>query len=46
MIVWKTSGNDDVPEPTPGLNQEFDQANNLCDQTKAHLDEYLNDIKT
>lgn len=34
MIVWKKSGGgtyDDIPEPQPGLDSEFDQVNSQCE---------------
>jgi hypothetical protein len=34
MVIWKQSGNDDIPEPTPGLDSDFDLANSRCDQIK------------
>jgi hypothetical protein len=45
MVIWKQSGNDDIPEPTPGLDSDFDLANSRCDQIKQYLDDYLNDVK-
>jgi hypothetical protein len=47
MIVWKSSGFglDDVPEPLPGLDPEFDHANTQCEKVKEQLNESLNNIK-
>ena len=49
MIVWKKSGggcSDDIPEPQPGLDTEFDQVNSECDLEKHKIEEYLNYIKS
>ena len=47
MIVWKSSGSgcEDVPEPMPGLDNEFDLANAGCDKIKGLLNDQLNNIK-
>jgi hypothetical protein len=39
MIVWKSSGGnlEDVPEPMPGLDPEFDLANTRCNSIKDLL---------
>jgi len=48
MIVWKSSGasaSEDVPEPMPGLDPQFDETNKRCDTSKEHLNEYLDSVR-
>jgi len=48
MIVWKSSGasaSEDVPEPMPGLDAQFDESNKRCDTSKEHLSEYLESVR-
>ena len=44
MIVWKKtqSGDEEIPEPQPGLDEGFDTCNNYVDQIKLKLEEILN----
>lgn len=46
MIVWKRtqSGDEEIPEPQPGLDKAFDQRNADVDAIKARLEDIL--IKT
>ena len=43
MIVWKKiqGGDEDIPEPQPGLDENFDKINALVDEVKENLDAYL-----
>ena len=41
MIQWKSVGNKKVPEPIPGLDEDFDQANQAVEDIKTKLEEYL-----
>jgi len=47
MIVWKKvqGSEDDIPEPKPGIDEEFDKANQDVDRIKFDLDEELDKIK-
>lgn len=46
MIVWKRtqSGDEEIPEPQPGLDKTFDARNADVDAIKARLEDIL--IKT
>lgn len=44
MIVWKKSGNapdEEIPEPQPGLDEDFDRCNSAVDSIKTKLEEIL-----
>lgn len=50
LILWKkahssTGKEIDVPEPTPGIDAEFDGANDKVDAIKKELDNYLIEIR-
>ena len=48
MLVWKKtpSGEDEIPEPQPGLDETFDRANNRVLRIKQKLDHLLGKIRT
>ena len=44
LIVWKAINGDKnvcIPEPQPGIDQTFDDANKLVDSIKSELESYL-----
>ncbi len=43
MIVWKRTqnGDDEIPEPQPGLDEDFDAANAAVDEVKGRLEKIL-----
>jgi len=49
-IIWKrTSGggaDEEIPEPQPGLDAQFDQANAAVDSVKEQLNEYLGEVRS
>ena len=45
MIQWKTVGKKKVPEPRPGLDENFDRANRAVEKVKHEIEEYLDTIK-
>jgi hypothetical protein len=49
LIVWKTINTEsnkriEIPEPQPGVDTEFDQANELVNSIKDELDTYCKAI--
>jgi DNA mismatch repair protein MSH6 len=45
MVIWKRIGNEKVPEPAKGIDETFDQANELVNDIKKKLHEELERIK-
>ena len=48
MIVWKAAGegsSEDIPEPKPGLDLDFDEANHRVNKIKEILQQYLDTVK-
>ena len=47
LVVWKKAagGDEDIPEPKAGLDDNFDGANKIVEQCKKNLDEYLAHVK-
>ena len=47
MIVWKQLPNstDMIPEPAPGIDSNFDNANLAVNKIKESLNEYLSEIR-
>lgn len=43
LVVWKKAagGDEDIPEPKQGLDENFDRANDLVNACKFKLDAYL-----
>ena len=45
MPTWKQVGGRKVPEPKPGMDEEFDGLNRKIDDIKKEFNDYLKDIK-
>ncbi len=45
MIQWKSVGNKKVPEPVPGLDEEFDTANSQVEKIKERLEAYIEKVR-
>ncbi len=45
MIQWKSVGSKKVPEPVPGLDEEFDQANARVERIKEKLETYIEKVR-
>lgn len=45
MIQWKSVGSKKVPEPVPGLDEEFDQANAKVEKIKGRLETYIEKVR-
>jgi DNA mismatch repair protein MSH6 len=47
MVVWKKTagGDEDIPEPQPGLDEGFDNCNQRVDEIKAKLEALLNQVR-
>jgi len=47
MIVWKKAAGSDneIPEPQPGLDDTFDNANNQVNEAKAALEDLLDRLR-
>lgn len=45
MIQWKSVGSKKVPEPVPGLDEEFDQANARVEKIKEKLEKYIEKVR-
>jgi len=41
MIQWKAVGKKKVPEPVPGLDENFDRANNRVERIKHEIENYI-----
>ena len=43
LVVWKkaSGGDEDIPEPREGLDENFDAANAFVNQCKCKLEQYL-----
>lgn len=43
LVVWKKAagGDEDIPEPKDGLDENFDIANSFVNQCKMNLNHYL-----
>ncbi len=45
MIQWKTIGKKKIPEPKPGLDENFDKANRSVEREKSKIEDYLDTVK-
>lgn len=45
MIQWKSVGNKKVPEPVPGQDEVFDEANGQVEKIKGQIDDYLESVR-
>ena len=45
MIQWKSVGTKKVAEPVPGLDENFDEANENVERIKGQLNEYLEKVR-
>ena len=47
LVVWKkaSGGDEDIPEPREGLDENFDAANKVVNQCKCKLEAYLQQVK-
>ena len=47
LVVWKkaSGGDEDIPEPKAGLDENFDAANGQVNECKYKLDCYLQGVK-
>lgn len=45
MIVWKSDGKEKIPEPTPGIDDTFDAANQEVARIRKELDHDLEEVK-
>ena len=47
LVVWKkaSGGDEDIPEPREGLDENFDAANGFVNQCKCKLEQYLQQVK-
>ena len=44
LIQWKTVGKSKVPEPILGIDEEFDEKNQVVDQIKEKINAYVEDV--
>lgn len=45
MVIWKKIGNERIPEPSRGIDETFDQANDIVNDIKKKFDDILSDIR-
>lgn len=45
MIVWKNFHNKKVPEPKPGVDEEFDEKNLRITELKKQMQNYVDDVQ-
>lgn len=45
MVSWKKIGNERIPEPTKGIDDTFDQANDIVNEIKNKLNDILLDVR-
>ena len=47
MIVWKKSqgSDEEIPEPQPGLDEDFDSANDIVDEIKGRMETILQKVR-